>query len=231
MAGLSVVIPCLNEAARLPLLLADLQRWPGPLEVMVVDGGSSDDSGTVARLSGAHWHKSQRRGRGQQLAFGAARATGPWLLFLHADSRLPVEWPAAVEAAMQSTEPKRAAWYFDLTVRPSRLDLKLMEAAVAARSRWQQRPYGDQGLLLHASLYRQSGGYAPLPLMEDLELVERLGHLVKLKPLGLALISDGRRWAGTNALRQALRNAHLRRAWRQGTPATELCRAYYKRSR
>jgi rSAM/selenodomain-associated transferase 2 len=226
-----VVIPCLNEAARLPLLLADLQRWPGPLEVMVVDGGSSDDSKAVAQLAGAHWLQAPDRGRGQQLAFGAARATGPWLLFLHADSRLTVEWPAAVEAAMQSTEPKRAAWYFDLTVRPSRLDLKLMEAAVAARSRWQQSPYGDQGLLLHASLYRHSGGYAPLPLMEDLELVERLGHLVKLKPLGLALISDGRRWAGTNALRQALRNAHLRRAWRQGTPATELCRAYYRRSR
>ena len=226
-----MVIPCLNEAARLPLLLADLQRWPGPLEVMVVDGGSSDDSKAVAQLAGAHWLQAPDRGRGQQLAFGAAKATGPWLLFLHADSRLPADWPAAVEAAMQSTEPERAAWYFDLQVRPSRLDLKLMEAAVAARSRWQQQPYGDQGLLLHASLYRYCGGYAPLPLMEDLDLVERLGRLVKLKPLGLALISDGRRWAGTNALRQAMRNAHLRRAWRQGTPATELCRAYYKRSR
>lgn len=226
-----MVIPCLNEAARLPLLLADLQGWSSPLEVMVVDGGSRDDSKAVARLAGAHWLQAPNRGRGQQLAFGAAKATGPWLLFLHADTRLPAEWPAAVEAAMQDTEPEQSAWYFDLTVRPSRLDLKLMEAAVAARSRWQQRPYGDQGLLLHASLYRQSGGYAPLPLMEDLELVERLSRLVKLRPLGLALISDGRRWVNISVLRQALRNAHLRRAWRQGTPATELCKAYYRRSR
>lgn len=225
-----MVIPCLDEAARLPLLLADLQRWSDSLEIMVVDGGSVDSSHDVARLAGAHWLQAPRSGRGQQLAFGAAMAKGPWLLFLHADSRLPASWPERVGAVMASGDPEQAAWYFDLNVQPRRLDLTLMEAAVAARSRWQQRPYGDQGLLLSASLYHQSGGYAALSLMEDLDLVERLSRSVRLRPIGLALVSDGRRWAGTNVLRQALRNARLRRAWRQGTPATALCAEYYGRS-
>lgn len=227
MDGLSVVIPCLNEAERLPLLLADLQRWPGPLEVIVVDSASSDGSAAVARIAGALCLQAPQRGRGHQLAFGAAKATGPWLLVLHADSRLPAEWPAAVHGAMHGGASRQAAWYFDLHVRPSRLDLRLMEVAVALRSRWQQRPYGDQGLLMHANLYHLSGGYAPLPLMEDLDLVERLSRLVKLRPLGLALVSDGRRWQGISVMHQAFRNARLRRAWRDGTSADELCAAYY----
>ena len=87
---LSVVIPCLNEAARLPLLLADLHRGELELEILLADGGSSDATPQVAGQSGARLIKIHPPGRGRQLRAAANQARGDWLLFLHADSRLPL---------------------------------------------------------------------------------------------------------------------------------------------
>ena len=89
MAGLSVVIPTLEEASRLPLLLADLQRWPGELEVIVSDGGSRDHTRAVAQLAGATVLDSPSAGRGPQLRWGVGHSSHAWVLVLHADSRLP----------------------------------------------------------------------------------------------------------------------------------------------
>jgi len=226
---LSVIVPCLNEAQRLPLLLADLQRWDGPRECIVVDGGSHDRSSEIARLSGARWLQAPQRGRGCQLAHGAAQAQGTWLLFLHSDSRLPTNWAQALASLVHAPAAKHSAWYFDLRLTPSRPSLRLLEAAVALRSRWLQRPYGDQGLLLHCDLYHRCGGYAPLPLMEDLDLVERLAAIARLRPIGQALLSDGRRWSRTGVLERSWRNARLRQRWRQGVSAEQLAADYYGR--
>ena len=226
---LSVIIPCLNEAQRLPLLLADLQRWDGPMERIVVDGGSHDLSSAVARLSGARWLQAPRQGRGCQLAHGAHQAQGAWLLFLHSDSRLATNWVQALLPLLSEPAAKNSAWYFDLRLTPSRPSLRLLEAAVALRSRWLQRPYGDQGLLLHHDLYHRCGGYAPLPLMEDLDLVERLAPMARLRPVGQALLSDGRRWSRTGVLERSWRNARLRQRWRQGVSAEQLAADYYGR--
>ena len=228
-SGLSVIIPCRNEAPRLPLLLADLDRWPKALERIVVDAGSHDGSGRSATLAGAACLQAPQPGRGSQLAYGAQRAQGPWLLFLHADSRLTKDWPQAVQAVLHQPCAQNSAWFFDLHLQPSRPSLRLLEAAVAWRSRWLQRPYGDQGLLIHQNLYRHCGGYAPLPLMEDLDLVLKLAPLARLRPLGQALTSDGRRWTRTGVLERSWRNAQLRRRWRQGTNAQQLADAYYGR--
>lgn len=224
---LSVIIPCLNEAQRLPLLLADLQRWNGPIERIVVDGGSHDRSAAVARLSGAQWLQAPHQGRGCQLAHGAHQAQGPWLLFLHGDSRLASSWAQQLWPLLREPSARNSAWYFDLRLTPSRPSLRLLEAAVALRSRWLQRPYGDQGLLLHRDLYHRAGGYAPLPLMEDLDLVQRLAPLAPLRPLGQALQSDGRRWSGTGVIERSWGNARLRQRWRQGVSAEQLAAEYY----
>ena len=226
---LSVIIPCLNEAAHLPLLLADLDRWPGALERLVIDAGSEDGSADLARRAGAHCLLAPQRGRGAQLAFGADQARGAWLLFLHADSRLSSRWPQAVMAVLNEPADMQAAWYFDLRLQPSRPGLRLLSTAVAMRSRWLQRPYGDQGLLLHRRLYAACGGYAALPLMEDLDLVERLSAKARLRALDDALISDSRRWSDTGLIQQSWRNAQLRSRWRRGENPDRLASAYYGR--
>ena len=105
MAGLSIVIPTLEEAWRLPLLLADLQRWPGELEVVVCDGGSRDLTQRVAQLAGATVVSSPTPGRGSQLRVGVDHSRHAWVLVLHADSRLPGPWrrtPPAVRGTSHS---------------------------------------------------------------------------------------------------------------------------------
>ena len=161
MRPLSVVIPTLNESRSLPLLLADLARWPWSMQLLVVDGGSRDATVSVAHLAGAEVLSSPERGRGQQLCLGSANARESWLLVLHADSRLHPQWPEAVSKVINAPDNASQAWTFDFQVEGDRLMLRMLERAVALRSRWLQRPYGDQGLLIHRDLLEKAGGYRP----------------------------------------------------------------------
>ncbi|SBO42596.1 TIGR04283 family arsenosugar biosynthesis glycosyltransferase [Cyanobium sp. NIES-981] len=221
---LSVVIASRNEQGSLPALLAQLGGAPDLVrEVLVVDGGSDDGSGQLARLGGA-WLLRSGPGRGHQLGLGAREARGPWLLLLHADVRLPPDW---AERIRNARERAGTAWYFRLAIAGGHPGLRLVELGVALRSRWRQLPYGDQGLLLPLALYRACGGLRPLPLMEDLDLVQRLRRLGRLRSLGSAVRVDGRRWRQRGILRTTLENAHLRRQWRRGADAATLARRYY----
>jgi rSAM/selenodomain-associated transferase 2 len=224
---LSVVIPARDEAARLPALLGDLAGEPALVrEVLVVDGDSRDATALVAALAGARVLAS-RPGRGVQLAAGAAASEGSWLLFLHADVRLPSDWGRVVAAAITAeVVDAPCAWSFRLAVDDPDPALRLVELGVGLRSRWRGLPYGDQGLLLRRSLYLASGGFAPLPLMEDLEFVQRLRSHARLRLLDAALRVDARRWRRLGVWRTTWSNALLRRAWRQGVPPEDLARRY-----
>ena len=226
MAGLTILIPTLNEARRLPLLLADLARWPHGLEVIVIDGGSRDQTTALADLAGVMTLTSPERGRGQQLIHGMATARHDWTLVLHADSRLPPDWCRAVQQVMQSPQARRDAWYFDFQVEARGPMLWLLERGVALRSGLGQRPYGDQGLLIHRTVYAASGGYRPIPLMEDLDLVERIARHHRLRRLGCRLITSNRRWQEQGVISRALNNWMLRRRWRNGTAAEQLVDDY-----
>ena len=226
MAGLSVVIPTLEEAERLPLLLADLFRWPGCLEIIVVDGGSRDSTALTARLAGATVLRATPPGRGRQLGLGVEHSTGDWLLVLHADSRIPSIWTEHVKRVMDMDGSSSQAWNFDFRVDERRPMLRLLEWAVKVRSGWLQRPYGDQGLLIHRSLYEEVGGYSPLVLMEDLDLIERLGAKTLIRSLDCPLVTSARRWDQRNVLEQAWRNARLRRLWRRGELPEQLMKIY-----
>ena len=225
-APLSVVIPVRDEAARLPLLLADLAAAPADLlrEVWVVDGGSRDGSASLARLAGARTLASAP-GRGLQLKRGLSHCTGSWLLMLHADARLPIGWPAGIARAIASGSG--TAWAFPLAIEASGPALWLVGALSTLRSRWLGLPYGDQGLLLSRALYERCGGLKPLPLMEDLEFVLRLRRLAPIRLLGRPLRVDGRRWRRLGVWRTTWRNARLRRDWRRGVDPALLARRYY----
>ena len=221
---ISVVIAARNEAPRLPALLADLAAAPELIaEVLVVDGVSADATRRVADLAGARVLVTPP-GRGLQLAHGIACSTGPWLWLLHADARLEAGWRRAVAAALGLPE---AAWFCHLLIEGAHPALRLVEWGVAWRSRWRQQPYGDQGLLLPRPLLDRAGGLAPLPLMEDLDLVQRLQRHTRLRPLQARLRVDGRRWQALGIGQTALVNARLRRAWRRGVPAELLAERYY----
>jgi len=224
---LGVVIPCRNEARHLPALLAQLQGAPALVAaVVVVDGGSSDGSARLAALAGAQLlHRPANRGL--QLAAGAAALTTPWLLLLHADGRLPPGWAGAIAGAISHSDPTLGpAWWFELAIPGADPALRLVERAVAWRSRWRQLPYGDQGLLLGRQLLERAGGIRPLALMEDLELVQRLGRFTRLRSLGLPLAVSSRRWQQRGVWQTTLANARLRRLWRQGVPPEQLAARY-----
>lgn len=229
---IAVVIAARNEAPRLPLLLADLAAAPQLVaEIVVVDGASDDATARVAALAGATVQASSP-GRGRQLAQGVASSHGPWLLLLHADARLEPGWDRAVKAALDQADQRTdqqadVAWYFDLAIAAAHPALRFVELAVALRSRWRQLPYGDQGLLVPRRLLERAGGVAPIPLMEDLELVLRLRRLSRLRPLGAQLQVDGRRWQTLGVWQTALANARLRRAWHQGASPDALAARYY----
>lgn len=223
-APLSVVIPVRDEAEGLPSLLADLATAPDLVgEVLVVDGGSQDASATVAWLAGARVLPSAP-GRGGQLRRGIEASGTPWLLLLHGDVRLPGGWAAAVARAIALGNDR--AWAFRLAIEGRDPALRLVEFGVTLRSRWRGLPYGDQGLLLSRALHDRVGGLAPLPLMEDLEFVQRLRRQAPLRLLPGAVTVNGRRWRRLGVWQTALANARLRRDWRRGVGAELLALRY-----
>lgn len=226
MAGLTVLIPTLNEASRLPLLLTDLNNWSDALQLLVVDGGSSDATRSVAALAGASVLISRERGRGQQLVQGMTQARHDWRLVLHADSRLPPDWARAVKAVQQRPGSAGHGWYFDLRIDADRPMFRLLEQCVAVRSSLGQRPYGDQGLLIHQKLEQTVQGYRPLPLMEDLDLVQRITSISSMQRIGCSILTSARRWETRSVLKQAWRNAQLRRAWQRGEAVERLVELY-----
>lgn len=178
---ISVVLPTLDAEAGLAASLTALV--PATVEglvreVIVVDGGSRDRTLAIAEQAGATVLRAGP-GRGLQLAAGAQAARFPWLLFLHADTVLESGWERDASAFIDRVEagqrPEAAAAFRfaldDLGFKP-----RVIEAGVTARCTLFRLPYGDQGLLMPRRLYQRIGGFRPLPLMEDVDMVRRLGR-------------------------------------------------------
>ncbi len=204
---LSIVIPALDAAATLPAVLAALAegRAAGLLrEVLVVDGGSQDATAALARARGARILAAPR-GRGTQLAAGGAAAAGAWLLFLHADTVLARGWPEAAAVFMADAANRRRAGYFRLRLDDGARAARRIEAAAGWRARRLGLPYGDQGLLLSAELYRALGGFRPLPLMEDVDLARRLGRR-RLVALAADAVTSAARYRRDGYVARPLRN-------------------------
>jgi rSAM/selenodomain-associated transferase 2 len=165
---LSVVLPVLNAAASLPATLAALGNVD---EIVLADGGSSDGTASLPGLRIV----AAPRGRGVQLIAGAKAARGDWLLFLHADTVLSPGWQNVARRFMADPANVARAGYFELAFASPAPDALRVARLANWRARTLGLPYGDQGLLISRRFYDALGGYAPLPLMEDVDFVRRIG--------------------------------------------------------
>ena len=224
---LSIIIPTLNEASHIPLLFADLNAWHYDIDLTIVDGGSKDLTISIAQIQGVNIIRSIKQNRGFQLKIGASNAKGDWFLFLHADSRLDTSWVNRLSKIIKSKESKNSAWYFDFKIKNNKLEFRFLEIAVAIRSHFLQRPYGDQGLLIHKDLYHLLGGFSSLKIMEDLDIITRITKNNKVKRIGENIYTDDVKWEKSNIIKRAIKNARLRKKWRQGYNLDNLSKEYY----
>jgi rSAM/selenodomain-associated transferase 2 len=218
------VIPTLNAARHLGATLAALAPARGDLvrEVVVADGGSTDGTPDLARSLGARVVAAPR-GRGPQLRAGGEAADASWLLFIHADTRLAPGWTAAAEAFMRTGEARAAT--FRLRLDDDAPAARRLERAVAWRTRALGLPYGDQGLLIPRDLYRSLGGYAPVPLMEDVDLARRLGRH-RLALLDADAVTSAERYRRSGYLARSSRNLALLALYFAGVRPERLARLY-----
>ena len=170
------------------------------------------------------------QGRGPQLAAGALAATGDWLLFLHADTCLAKGWGEVAGRFRADPAMARQAGAFALRFDSAAVQARRLERLVAWRSCWLGLPYGDQGLLLARRFYFEVGGFRPLPLMEDVDLVRRIGRR-RLKVLASHAITSASRYERDGWIRRSARNLVCLALWYIGVPAGRLRQFYAGRGR
>lgn len=224
---ISVIIPALNEACHIVATLASLRpgQW---IDIIVVDGGSRDDTAALARAHGATVLTSPP-GRARQQNLGAAAASGNILFFLHADTLAPPDYASLIRQTLRT--PGVAAGAFSLDIAAPQPSLKLISTLANYRSRWLQLPYGDQGLFLSTSLFHAVGGFPDLPIMEDVVLVHRLRRCGRIVTLPQTVRTSARRWQQLGALRTTAINQLMLLGYCWGVAPSTLARLYRQQAR
>jgi uncharacterized protein len=193
---ISIVIPAINEAKSIATVLTQIGDLPN-VEVIVVDGGSDDDTISIAQGFGINVISSPP-GRARQMNAGAKAATGDILLFLHADTILPFGFEKMVRSTLeppaQGDPPPPVAGAFTLKIDDPLPSLRSIERLVAWRSQWRQMPYGDQAIFLTAATFWELGGFTQMPIMEDFELMRRLQRQGRIEILPAPVVTSARRW-------------------------------------
>jgi glycosyltransferase involved in cell wall biosynthesis len=242
-SSLAVVVPVLDEVGEITACLRHLARMLPGSTIVVADGGSRD--GTLEAITSLLSRRYQRtldsvlggvrihvveapRGRGPQLASGAVRALEgegvETLLFLHVDTALTAEAVAGMAAALD--DPGFGWGWFDLRLDgPSRWE-RWIERSISLKARLTGRPRGSQGLLVSSRNYLAAGGYAPLPIFEDVELVGRLRKRARGRRVGGAVVSSGRHYRWGGHLPTTLRRLEMGMRYRWGASAEELSNRY-----
>jgi rSAM/selenodomain-associated transferase 2 len=227
---ISVIIPTLNAERTLAHCLAALV--PAVVdgivqEAILVDGGSTDGTRGIAEAAGTHLIDAPP-GRGSQLEAGAAKARGDWLLFLHADTMLEPGWAEEAQNFIERVESGRraqAAASFSFALDDDGIMPRFIEWLVGLRCQLLALPYGDQGLLISRNLYNRLGGFRPLPLMEDVDLVRRLKRR-ELAMLKSRAVTSGERYRREGYLARSLRNLGCMLLYFLRVPPRVLARLY-----
>jgi rSAM/selenodomain-associated transferase 2 len=221
----SVIIPVLADADEVERLVHQIPP-ASPVEVVVVDGGPDPRVDRLERWPHVRLIRAPR-GRGRQMNAGAAAATGEWLLFLHADSRLPPGWTEHLRRA-----PVHAAGgWFRFALDDPAWQARVIERGVRWRVRLFRLPYGDQGLFVRRQVFAALGGFRELPLLEDVDFVRRLVRAGPVFELPLPLLTSSRRWRRDGWFRRSARNVAIISCYFAGVSPGRLARWYGQSNR
>lgn len=225
MMQLSIVVPTLNEAGALPACLASLQPFRERLELVLVDGGSSDDTVSLGRPLVDRVIASAA-GRARQMNVGWRAARGQWVLFLHADTRLGSEHLAALNEAFDGP-----CWgRFDLRLDHQARIYRVIETMINLRSRISGIATGDQAMFVSRQLLEQVDGFPEIELMEDIALSRSLKRFGRPRCLRPPVASSARRWEANGVWRTIVLMWLLRLGFYLGARPAWLAR-FYRRAR
>jgi len=223
---LSIIIPTLNEAPTLAQTLTRI-RQEGECELIVVDGGSADQTLELAR-SHADIVVTAPRGRAQQMNTGAREATSEVLLFLHADTKLPPRFPQLLAQAL--TDPQVVGGRFDVHLDAEGWPFRMIETMMNWRSRLTKVSTGDQAIFVRRKVFQEIGGYPDLALMEDVEFSRKLKRVGRIVCFRERVVTSARRWQQDGVFRTIVRMWTLRLCHFLGVPASRL-REFYADTR
>ncbi len=224
--ALSIIIPTLNEEQVLGRTLARLRHRKN-CEVIIVDGGSKDATLSIARQANCRIFSSAR-GRGRQMNTGAAGAQGEILLFLHADTLLPDNFPQLIHEAIN--RPAFAAGAFSLAIdSPSKI-LAAIAHLANLRSRRLHLPYGDQAYFVTRGMFMATGGFPEIDIMEDFVFIQKINKMGKVIILPEHVTTSARRWRNMGIVRTTLTNQLMVCGYKLGVPPAKLA-VWYRRMR
>jgi rSAM/selenodomain-associated transferase 2 len=225
MIEISIIIPVLNEETFILKTLKNL-RQNEAIEVIVVDGGSKDNTVQLVQNMGIKIIKLTQASRSLQMNQGALLATGNILLFLHADTILPQGYDELILNGFSNSKIVGGA--FKLKIDLSLFSLRLIEILVNWRSQIFSIPYGDQGIFVKTSVFREIGGFTNLPIMEDFEFMQKLNKRGKIIIVSAKVVTSGRRWQKLGVVKTTLINQLIILGYYLGISPQKLVRWYRK---